>query len=119
MTRSAFPVAAWPDITNDVRQAFADHDIKGGTPIAITEHNLVASIDNDDEQLMAQAVNAFYLAETIGQMAVNGVTIADQWNFANGRERAALTTASSTCRLINAAPRTTRWQCGHASETSS
>jgi hypothetical protein len=79
------PRRAWPDITNDVRQSFSAHGIDGGTPIAITEHNLVASIDNDDEQLMTQAVNAFYLAETIGQMAVHGVTIADQWNFANGR----------------------------------
>ena len=34
---------------------------------------------------MTQAVNAFYLAETIGQMATNGVTIANQWNLANGR----------------------------------
>ena len=35
---------------------------------------------------MAKAINAFYLAETIGQMATNGVTIANQWNLANGRD---------------------------------
>ena len=69
---------------------------------------------------MTQAVNAFYLAETIGQMAVNGVTIADQWNFANGRgsDRHRLrphrrADSSTQPRVIS------RWRCGHASETSS
>ncbi len=79
------PRRAWPDITNDVRRGLRRPRHRGDMPIAITEHNLVAFIDNDDEQLMTQAVNAFYLAETIGQMAVNGVTIANQWNLANGR----------------------------------
>ncbi len=65
--------------------AYADHGIEADVPIAVTEHNLVAFIDGDDEQLMTKAVNAFYLAETIGQMATNGVTIANQWNLANGR----------------------------------
>ena len=54
-------------------------------PIAVTEHNLVAFQDGDDERLMTQALNAFYLAETIGQMAMNGVSLANQWNLANGR----------------------------------
>jgi len=79
------PRGAWPRITGDVREAFADHGIAADLPIAVTEHNLVAFIDGDDERLMTTAVNAFYLAETIGQLAINGVTIAGQWNLANGR----------------------------------
>jgi hypothetical protein len=78
------PRAHWPAITDDVREGYADHGI-GDVPIAVTEHNLVAFIDGDDDRLMTTAVNGFYLAETIGQMAINGVAIANQWNLANGR----------------------------------
>ena len=74
----------WPGITDDVRAGFEEHGIDG-VPIAITEYNLVAFIDGDEERLMTTALNAFYLAETIGEMASNGVTIANQWNLANGR----------------------------------
>jgi hypothetical protein len=78
------PRRDWPRITDDVRVGFADAGI-ADVPIAVTEHNLVAFFDGDDERLMTTALNAFYLAETIGQMATNGVTIANQWNVANGR----------------------------------
>jgi hypothetical protein len=78
------PRSVWPGITDDVRAGFEEHGIDG-VPIAITEYNLVAFIDGDEERLMTTALNAFYLAETIGEMASNGVTIANQWNFANGR----------------------------------
>ena len=79
------PRRQWPAITNDVRAGYVEHSIDTKSPIAVTEHNLVASQDEDDDQLMAKAINVFYLAETIGQMATNGVTIANQWNLANGR----------------------------------
>ena len=78
------PGRDWPRITGDVRDGYADHGIDDA-PIAVTEHNLVAFFDGDDERLMTTALNAFYLAETIGEMATNGVTIANQWNMANGR----------------------------------
>jgi hypothetical protein len=78
------PSDAWPRISADVREGFDDHGI-GDVPIAVTEHNLVAFVDGDDERLMTTALNAFYLAETIGRMAENGVSIANQWNLANGR----------------------------------
>lgn len=80
----AVPPKKWPQITGDLRDGFADHGIEG-TPIAVTEHNLVAFMDGDEEKLMTTALNGFYLAETIGEMAANGVSIANQWNFANGR----------------------------------
>ena len=38
----------------------------------------------DTEQTMTRAMNALYVADTIGQLAVNGVAIANQWNLANG-----------------------------------
>ena len=71
-------------ITDDLRDGFADHHLDD-LPIAVTEHNLVAFIDGDDERLMTTALNAFYLTETIGEMAANGVAMANQWNLANGR----------------------------------
>jgi hypothetical protein len=78
------PERDWPRITEDVRDGYRVHGIET-KPIAVTEHNLVAFLDGDDERLMTSAVNAFYLAETIGQHARNGVAIANQWNLANGR----------------------------------
>ena len=54
-------------------------------PIAITEYNMVAFQDADNERLMASALNLLYIADTIGQMATHGVTIANQWNLANGK----------------------------------
>ena len=78
------PRREWPRLTKNIRSAYADDGLDDNVPIAVTEHNLVAFLDGDDERLMTGAVNAFYLAQTIGQMAVNGVTIANQWNLANG-----------------------------------
>ena len=46
---------------------------------------MVAFQDADSDRLMARAINLLYIADTIGQMAENGVTIASQWNLANGK----------------------------------
>ena len=78
------PRRVWPDLVEDLRDGFAEHGL-GDIPIAVTEHNLVAFLDGDDEVLMPTVLNAFYLADTIGQLAANGVSIANQWNMANGR----------------------------------
>ena len=53
-------------------------------PIAVTEYNLVSSIDADDDASMTKAVNALYIAESIGEMAAHGVSLANQWNLING-----------------------------------
>jgi len=79
------PRAAWPRITADMRQVFVDHGLAADLPIAVTEHNMVSFIDADDARLMPSAANAFYLAETIGQLILSGVPIANQWNLMNGR----------------------------------
>jgi hypothetical protein len=67
-----------------IERAFASGSTPA-IPVAISEYNLVAFQEGDTEALMAEAVNMLYLADTIGQMAVNGVSIANQWNLANGR----------------------------------
>ena len=75
-------------------KAIADHGIDGDVPIAVTEHNLVAihrrrqrTADDD------RRVNAFYLAETIGQMAANGV---DDRQPVEPRQRSRPRTAPTT-----------------------
>lgn len=70
---------------NDVQTAFDRHAGGRRVPIAITEYNLVSFGDNDTAYLMTRAVNALYLADTLGQMKQHGVTMANQWNLANGR----------------------------------
>lgn len=80
----AVPADAWPRITEDIRDGFTEHGIDAAS-IAVTEHNAIAFLDADDEALMTTARNAFYLASTIGELALNRVTLANQWNLANGR----------------------------------
>lgn len=79
------PQQIWPTIMNDVQAAFDRHAGGRRVPIAITEYNLVSFGDNDTAHLMTRAVNALYLADTLGQMKQHGVTMANQWNLANGR----------------------------------
>jgi hypothetical protein len=59
-------------------------------PIAVTEYNLVAVESGDGRRTMTQAINALFIADTLGQLASAGVQIANQWNLANG------TTSSGT-----------------------
>lgn len=79
------PREAWPRITTDVRRVFTDYGLPADTQIAVTEHNMVSFIDADEARLMPSAANAFYLADTIGQLIASGVPIANQWNLMNGR----------------------------------
>ncbi len=79
------PQQTWQAMMNNVRTAFDRHAGGRQVPIALTEYNLVSFYDNDTAQLMIRAVNALYLADTLGQMKYHGVTLANQWNLANGR----------------------------------
>lgn len=78
------PQRSWPTIMADLRAAF-DRHLGRQVPVAVTEYNLVSFQDSDNGQLMRRAVNLFFIADTIGQMAVHGVAIANQWDLANGR----------------------------------
>ena len=73
------PGELWPEIVRDVRGT-----LDPAIPIAVTEYNLVSFEAGDTEQTMTRAMNALYIADTVGQLAANGVQIANQWNLANG-----------------------------------
>lgn len=80
----AQPAELWPSIIDDynlaVEQLLPGRDI----PVAVTEFNLFAFQENDRDQLMTKAVNAFFLTDTLGQLGWLGVDLATQWNLANG-----------------------------------
>ncbi|MEF3273685.1 MAG: alpha-L-arabinofuranosidase [Chloroflexus sp.] len=78
------PYRSWSTIMSDLRAAFNRH-LGRQVPVAVTEYNLVSFQDLDNGQLMRRAVNLLFIADTIGQMAANGVMIANQWDLANGR----------------------------------
>ena len=79
------PQRTWANVVADLNTAFDRYAAGRRAPIAVTEYNLVAFQDLDTGQLMRQAVNALSIADTIGQMATQGIQIANQWNLANGR----------------------------------
>lgn len=72
------PKELWPEMLRNLR------DRLGDTPIAITEYNLVSVDRRDTEQSMTRAASALYIADTIGQFAEFGVSIANHWNLASG-----------------------------------
>jgi hypothetical protein len=74
------PGDLWPDLVDQARLALPD-----GVDIALTEYNLVSFETGDTNQTMTRAVNALYLADTLGYLAMSGVPVANQWNIANGR----------------------------------
>jgi hypothetical protein len=78
------PLSTWPSLLTDARDALAVANPTVTVPIAITEYNMFAFQDGDTDGLMSKAISAFYIADTIGQMAGQGVTIANQWNLLNG-----------------------------------
>jgi alpha-L-arabinofuranosidase len=81
----ASPQQIWQGIMDSTNAAF--DELAGGrrVPVAVTEYNLVAFQEIDNEQLMTRAANALFVADMVGQMAVNGVTMANQWDLANGK----------------------------------
>lgn len=68
----------WGPSLSDVRERLGD------VPIAVTEYNLVSFEAGDAERSMTTVANALFIADSIGQLARSGVSIANQWNFANG-----------------------------------
>lgn len=81
----AQPPSRWPATMSDVRNAFATHTDGRAIPVGVTEYNLFSGQDNDNQQWMTRAVNALYIADSIGQMIQQGVVMANQWALANGR----------------------------------
>jgi hypothetical protein len=86
------PRQLWPGLMSTVRSS-----LEPSVPVAVTEYNLVAIETNDGQLTMTKAMNALFIADSIGQLALSGADIANQWNLANG------TTSSGTdYGLINA-----------------
>ena len=81
----ASPETIWKDVMDSTNAAFDKLANGRRVPVAITEYNLVAFQDLDNGQIMTQATNALFIADMIGQMAINGVTMANQWALANGK----------------------------------
>ncbi len=73
------PSEHWPELMAELRM-----ELDAAIPVAVTEYNLVAFQDGDTDATMTTAANALFLADTLGQLALNGVTTANQWNLANG-----------------------------------
>ena len=81
----AIPEHTWPGLVQRATETLAGENPSRTIPIAITEYNMVAFQDADNDRLMVSALNLLYVADTLGQMATHGVTIANQWNLANGK----------------------------------
>ncbi len=80
----AQPQQTWSSIMADAQAAFDIHAGGREVPIAVTEHNLFSVQEQDNNQWMTRAVNALFMADTIGQMQQHGVAMANQWDLANG-----------------------------------
>lgn len=72
------PADMWPAMVESVRDR-----LDPSVLVAVTEYNLVSFEGNDTEQTMTKAMNALFIADSIGQLAAAGVPIANQWNLAN------------------------------------
>ena len=80
----AHPIGRWDFIMDDYQASLDAHADGRDVPVAITEHNLFSFQDMDNGQLMKRNVNMLFMADTMGQMMVTGVDIANQWDLANG-----------------------------------
>ncbi len=78
------PADSWDDTMRQVSSALVKENPDRSVPVAITEYNMFAFSDGDTKGQMSKAISAFYLADSIGQMATHGVSIANQWNLLNG-----------------------------------
>ena len=85
----ARPQAQWPTIAADLQTAFATHADGRDIPLWVTEYNLTSVWEYDDDQLMTRAVNALFIADTIGQMIQHGAVVGNQW-LLNGNTQANL-----------------------------
>ncbi len=80
----AEPHGRWRTIKTNLQNAFNANAAGRQAPIFVDEYNLFAVQDVDNGQLMTRAVNALFIADTIGQIAQNGFAAANQWDLMNG-----------------------------------
>jgi alpha-L-arabinofuranosidase len=80
----ARPEHFFPGLMTGVRTVLDDQNPTRDVPVAFTEYNMFAAADGDTTGMMSQSINALYIADSIGQMAEQGVPMANQWNLVNG-----------------------------------
>jgi hypothetical protein len=80
----AQPTVHWTTIRTRLNAAFAAHAGGRDIPIAVTEFNIVSSQDQDTRQLLTRAINALFLADSIGQAMQQGFAFFNQWDLTNG-----------------------------------
>ena len=80
----ARPEHWFPGLMTGVRAVLDDQNPTRSVPVAITEYNLFSFADRDTTGMMSRSVNALYVADSIGEMAEEGVTMANQWDLVNG-----------------------------------
>ncbi|MCS6826852.1 MAG: hypothetical protein NZ553_09585 [Caldilinea sp.] len=79
------PQSQWRTIRADLDAAFDAFAGGRRAPVAVTEYNLVSVQDQDNAQLMTRAINALFLADSMGQAIQRGYAMFNQWDLANGR----------------------------------
>ena len=83
----AQPQRHWATIRSRLNDAFATFGGGREVPIAVTEFNITSSQDQDRRQILTRAVNALFLADSIGQAMTHGFAFFNQWNLTNGCAR--------------------------------
>ncbi|MBI5305232.1 MAG: alpha-L-arabinofuranosidase [Chloroflexi bacterium] len=78
------PHGRWNAIKTNLQNAFNANAGGRQAPIFVDEYNLFAVQDVDNSQLMTRAVNALFIADTLGQIAQNNFATANQWDLMNG-----------------------------------
>ena len=78
------PVEAWPKTLAGTHDELAKTVSGDPVTVAITEYNMFLYADADKSAMMSHAIDALYMADTIGELATNGAKIANQWNIING-----------------------------------
>jgi hypothetical protein len=74
-----FSPGAWSGIKADVQAASAAYAGGRQIPIGITEHGMFSSYTNDTNLWMTRVVDEFFIADSIGQMALNRYAMANVW----------------------------------------
>ncbi|MFN8492019.1 MAG: cellulose binding domain-containing protein [Caldilineaceae bacterium] len=80
----AYPESRWPAVRAGLNSAFTN--LAGGRqiPVGVTEYNLFSDGSKDSGLWLTRAVDALFIADTLGQIIQNGMILANQWDLANG-----------------------------------
>jgi hypothetical protein len=77
-TALAHPQSEFTNLKANINAAYTANGA-GEIPIGVTEHNLFATGCEDTGQMMTRAVNGLSIADSLGQMALNGFAMGNQW----------------------------------------